>query len=140
MNLKYYQHLQELKWSVSVARNPKQVYPYTRILWYRGARRTRIRTNGQPGFFLVVRVCLEHYWQSSLNLSLHGGSIIPFSKERSKPRLFCNLPVETWTANATFMMLQLATPASMDRAREKHATSQGPDANLCCTWGHHKIW
>ncbi len=53
---------------------------------------------------------------------------LSFSKERSKPYQFCNLSLETRTVTATFMMLRIATAASMDRARmQKHATSQGPD-------------
>ncbi len=50
---------------------------------------------------------------------------LSFSKERSKPCQFCNLSLETRTVTATFMMLRIATPASMDRAREVFGTTFG---------------
>ncbi len=109
-----------IEWSVSVAQNPKQVYPCTWMLWYRGVH-TRIRTNGQPGFFFVMSACLEHCWQSSLStwasmvaplypfqrkdLSLTSFAICLFRHGQLLPLLWCckYLPQLVWIGQGRSM-------------------------------------
>lgn len=48
-----------------------------------------------------------------------------FTKNKTKPHQFCDLSLEMCTSRATYCMLRICTPDSMDRAREVFGTTFG---------------